>query len=103
MTITRKEFEDYDVNLEIQRLGVNEVKIMNLLYSNNTQAYNTTEIQKETGIKFQAAVSLSLKSLLKKEFVDCKVCKGKKYWRSVNGECEEDFLRICSQYKKASD
>lgn len=102
MVITRNVFEKEQGSKDIQQLGVNELKIMRMLYSKNDEAFTESEIYGKTGIKYPAAVNTALNSLLRKKFVEVKVVKNRKYWRSANGAGKEDFLRICGEHKKVS-
>ena len=102
MVITRNAFEKEQGSKDIQQLGINELKILEMLYAKNREAFTEVEIYNETGIKYPAAVNTALNSLLRKLFVEVKVVRSRKYWRSANGGGKKDFLRICDKHKRNS-
>jgi hypothetical protein len=84
MVITKEEFEERRINPNIQRIGKNQAKLLDILRKDLSKAWSQAELQKKLHIEYMSAVNYALHALQKKGLIESKIVEGTIYWRAID-------------------
>ena len=94
MVLTKDEFEERKIDPNIQRIGKNQTRILEVLRADVEKAWSQSELQKKLVIEYMSAVNYALHSLQKKGLVISRIVKRTIYWRALD---EEDVPDVVSK------